>query len=110
MTAGGELFINEDLRDVAFKEIEKRVSDKYGNETQWQINANHYGSIYNKADLPKKVYGDIIINLRNGQQRLVGKIHASLIFEVEGEEADKYIQPDIEEWQLEMFKKPKMWK
>ena len=109
MTARGELFVDEDLKYIAKEKIDKEVADKYGKDIPWQIIANHYGEIYNEGDLPKQIYGNIIIQLKNKQYRLIGKVYATLKFKVEGEGSEKYIVPEVEKFNVEMFKEPKMW-
>ena len=106
MTARGELFVKEVLRSLADKDIKEKVSDKYGKDTSWIINANHYSEIWSRGDLPKEVYGYVVIKLRNKQHRKVGKVHATLSFNVEGENSEKCIEPEIKKFSVEMFNKP----
>lgn len=109
MTAGGELLIDEDLSETASKEIKKEIEKKYGKDIKWRLSGHRYRGIYRTCDLPKNVIGDIIIELRNGEERKVGEIKAFLDFNIEGEGSDKYIVPEIKDWNIEMLEKPERW-
>ena len=110
MTAKGELFVDEDLRDLASDKINNAIANIYGKDTDWKLNANHYSEVWSAGNLPRKIYGNIIIELKNGQFRWVGVITANLIFIVEGDDSEKYIEPIIKDYKIEMFDKPKLWK
>lgn len=109
MTADGELFVDENLRDEVFKEVEEKIYNTYG-EMEWRLNGNRYSNYWSAGDLPKVIEAEIVMTLRNGEERSVGMVTAKLKFVVEGEEQDKWIDAVIDNYEIKMYDKPKPFK
>lgn len=86
MTARGELFVDEDIRDfVGIKEFDK----KFGED--WTIDASEFSGTWDEANLPSNIKAPI----KDSHHKVVGYLEAKLKFNVEGYDFDKYIEPEI---------------
>lgn len=95
MTARGELFVDEDIRDfIGMKTFNK----KFGED--WTIDASRYLDCWNNADLPKKDS----VPIRNGNDKIIGYMDFELDFVVEGDGCDKYIEAEIKKAKIRVIR------
>ncbi len=86
MTARGELFVDEDIRDfIGMDKFDKMFGE------DWTIDAGKFSDCQNEAELPER--DDVPI--RDSKDNIIGYINFELKFVVEGTGKDKYIESEI---------------
>jgi len=93
MTADGELYIDEECRDV----FEKELDEWYGKDN-WRLNGNNFSDCWDMRLFPEKVEVEVLSETeedKNGERKIIGKVEITNEFFVVGDDygRDVGIQP-----------------
>lgn len=89
MTAHGELFVDEEIRDYVCTKDEKfrKLINEGG-----KVDASEFSGVWDTAELPEVGEAPVL----NDEGIIVGDLHFKLRFVVEEGGFGRYIQPEIE--------------
>jgi len=88
MTARGELFVNEEIRDFARDEINKKLRRK----DDWYIDASKFSDVWDESELPSR---DTVPIRCDDTDEIIGELTFNLDFVVEEDMCGRYIEPVI---------------
>lgn len=80
MTARGELFIDEDLRDLVEEKINKKLGIKT-NDGIWRLDASDYSNYWDEGDIPEGEHKIPILN--DGSDEVIGYVYVEVEHYVE---------------------------
>jgi hypothetical protein len=83
MTADGELYVDETCRDAFTKEL-----DEWFGKGKWRLYGGEYSNIWNLAELPST----IIVEVRNIDNNLIGKVEIINHFTIQEGMMGKFIE------------------